>query len=353
MIRILTIVYMLLMMLSCSSHHLTRSTASSNEVESIIQTVTYNTGLAKAGPIDLVACIKHREKLQADYLLSDMRVVDFSSPFVIGLQEVYSKTGYNYYLKKAKELGFSIYPSSFNDVKDNGQVFITNLEVVDYNFQEFSKDMKRRGIQSLSVSDKSGNSILFINVHTYYSDSANFLPEHQLQFEEISSYIDKYKSDYDGVVALGDFNAGPNLDFIKSTYPVAETIWDNSLIKLMDKNGMKVSSQQDKNTWDNTNKLVSKEVGLVVAGNFVVTPSHTPGWEEKSSILDHIFTSEKFSLVDSKLVMNETVTLRKNVCPGRFQSVHKKQTSRGSRFLAGSLYLSDHFGVKSYLSFSR
>lgn len=337
-----------LIAISCSSKELIRLPADVKDYQSI-QVVTYNTGLAKVGPLDLVPCIKHREDPQVIEVFTDGKIIDFSSPFIIGLQEVFTRNAFDLYSTKAKSKKLNYYPKTYNDIKNNGQMFITNMYVTEYDFLEFSKDIKRRGIQALSITDSTNKKLLVINTHTSYSNSANFLHEHRLQIEEIINYIASQKHRFDGIIALGDFNAGPNLDFIKSKYDVASTIWNNNLLKLMREQGLKISSQQTKNTWDLNNKLVSREATPIVIGNLFLSPSNTPGWEEKGSILDHIFSSQIFNNFHSEVILDRAVTFKKNVCQGRYQSSNYSGKRKSKKFVSGELHLSDHFGVKSVL----
>ena len=325
----------------------------SHEKYQFVQVLTYNTGLAETqiGKIDLVPCVKHREKPQVKEIFTDGKIIDLLSPFIIGLQEVFTLSSFNLYSAAARARGLNYFPKNFEDIEKNGQMIITNFEVLDHTFQKFSKDLINKGIQALSIVDSLGNNFLILNIHTTFSDSNRFRANHQLQFEEIAEFISENKDSFDGVIALGDFNAGPNLDFNKSKYKVSETVWDNNLLRLMQDQGLKVSSQQIKNTWDTKNKLVSLVTPFVLLGNLIMSPSHSLGWEEKGSILDHIFSSNIFNVIYSEVVMTHTVTFNTDVCPGRYESTKYNWGNFSESFWSGEMYLSDHFGVLSLLAY--
>lgn len=70
-----------LIAISCNSKELIRLTADVKHYQSI-QVVTYNTGLAKVGPIDLVPCIKHREWPQVNEVLQMEKSSIFHPPLL-------------------------------------------------------------------------------------------------------------------------------------------------------------------------------------------------------------------------------------------------------------------------------
>lgn len=298
--------------------------------ESLVVT-SYNTGFLEKGGIDLVPCIKERLAPQVRAVLESATIAPRDKSFVILLQEVWTSTAFNAYRKAATAKGYFVAPSAYLDVKTNGQMIITNMEVIASRFEPFkSESYAGRGIRSVEVASPRGT-LVVANVHTSFSDASGFLPAHREQFGEITRYFWPITTRA-SVIVGGDFNAGRNMNYHGATYDARSVIWDGAVTPAFDSLGMRVIGNPDAITWDEENNvLVNDPTRAIRIMNYF---SHGfVGWDQTSSRLDQIFASVHLREIKTGRTM--------------LQRFAPASSCRGHRDAQGRMHMSDHYGVFS------
>jgi endonuclease/exonuclease/phosphatase family metal-dependent hydrolase len=298
-----------------------------------VQVLTYNAGLLHKAGVDFVACVKPRTTPQVREVFSIPQFNE-SKPFVITLQEVWTERAYKEYSAEAKKRGLKLVPSKFDDIKNNGQMTITNLPLVAETLIPFSTDSHvRRGLRVVDVKLKK-QLLRVINVHTTYSDSKRYSANQIQQFNDLALYLnDTLKSFKGQVIVTGDLNAGPNVRYHNQKYDPAKVLWFDWLLPMFTDRGF-TEAVAESNTWDEINPLVAKPTAVIQVVNSV--NYGIANWEEKTSRLDHIFVSKGLRVLDSRLALNKTVDL------------NRKCAERSDE--RGYTYLSDHFGILAAVS---
>lgn len=326
-----------------SSMMLKAPLASSGQVQSYegdqkITVASFNSGLLKFGPFQLVPCVDARLKAQIDYVFIQDRLglgldpQKQKKPFVLLLQEIWTPEAYAVYQDYARAYGLNMIPSDFSEVAETGMVTISNMEVQHYELFPFEEDDPgaNRGIlQTRFIFDQKLISVA--NIHTSYDENLGVNP---VQFAQIRSFMEKTSPDAYHIVG-GDFNIGPEVegeydltsfhrsaskiapywtDFVAST---SRTLWERVELK--------------EPTWDRANPIASDPALFVVMMSLMLDLGDWSG----SEILDHIFVSPKFKIHSKSISFNEKVLMEQ--CELADEE--------------GKAYLSDHYGIKAELTF--
>lgn len=302
-----------------------------------LKVVTYNTGLIRKVGINMAPCVIERvaPQLKAIFQEDKFSLFKTEESFVIALQEVWTKRAFLLYRSEAKKRGLSSYPNNFTDIKNNGQLLITNLEIIDSDFLPFKNDKyAEKGIRFISAKMPiTGQVIKVANIHTNYSDSKTFTQEHKDHFSEVVDFSISEGSSK--LILAGDFNAGPNFSFKKQKYNVAKKLWfgQDGIFSKLNQINMKLASDPSLITWDDANnKMVTNAALPVKLLNGALYKTFE--WEENSSTLDHIFVSEELDVLSANINLNRKVEIKKT-CWGRLDN------GRGN--------LSDHYAVEVIL----
>jgi len=305
-----------------------------------VQVISYNAGLTeKKFGMALVRDVKLRRIKQNEILFNSDDIISPNRPFVLMLQEVWTKKSFRKYKKNAQEKGYTIVPNDYREeVKNRGIITITNLSLLSYQFLQFQEDYpgnNRRGllVANIKIGEKK---VKFINTHTSYSDSKEVKKVQSQQFENIKNYVSQNRDQ--NIVLAGDFNAGADLDFKKSSYDVADNIWFSEATGIfgMIKKDLNLVSEGIGPTWDDDdNDLVYNATFLIKKANKALYG--TAGWEETTSTLDHVF-SNVGEVISNRVILNEDYIIEENR-DSKVQNSTKKSK------------LSDHYGVEVILDF--
>ncbi len=291
-----------------------------------IRVISYNAGLLTSTGFNLVPCTTERTEPQAQQLLDlDPRV-----HFAILLQEVWTRYGFETYKRIATEKGFSMYPAMYEDVAYNGEIIITNMKVLKHTFVQFpDDDHAYRGIRTVTVQSDKGP-VVISNVHTSYSDSSGFLPQHREQFNLIARFLDAVLKTGYPIIFAGDFNAGPNMSYRSEKYSSAKTIWEDTILPVFTSRGLKPFGNEAANTWsEETNTLVSYPARVIRWMNWY--EYGISEWDQNSARIDHIMASSTLKTLETGRSMAQPVVLPWS-CTGRADA-------------QGRTPLSDHYAV--------
>ncbi len=307
---------------------LSMTIATSVRAESI-RITSYNTGFLEKGGVDLVPCVRERLAPQVAAVMGSASISPRDKSFAILLQEVWTYPAYMAYRRAALARGLFVTPATYLDVKTNGQMIITNLNVQAAYFEPFkSESYAGRGILSIEVATSRG-SLVIANVHTSYSDANGFLPAHRSQLKEITRYFWPH-SRRSSLIIGGDFNAGGKMSFRFEKYDSKSVIWDGAVVPAFDALGMRSIGNQNTVTWDEEgNRLVSDPTRAIRIMNYF--DHGYIGWDQHSSRLDQIFAS---------IPMRATASGRTML-----QKVRLPFTCTGHADREGKMHLSDHYGV--------
>lgn len=297
-----------------------------------IAVISYNTGLLRMHAVNLVPCASERVAPQVHMVINELTRTPRRDTAVL-LQEVWTKRGFETYRDQARARGLNIVPTTFEEIKDNGQMTITNMKIKSHRFMPFKEDkMVKRGLRIAFVEASDSRHAFLVNTHMTYSDSKEFSDLHRAHFaetEEFLSTLDR-RSNFPIVIA-GDFNAGSNLTFKKQVYNPRTTIWNESLSPMMNRLGF-TAAPIDAFTWDESqNSLVNNPALPIKLINGLMYG--TWRWEENDSNLDHIFASRGATISDGSILFTDRVRLP-NSCQGR-------------RDESGRTQLSDHYGIRA------
>lgn len=294
-----------------------------------LHVTSYNTGMLEKGGVDFVPCIAERLKPQIETVFSSSTIAPKNRPFVILLQEVWTRAAFEAYKKAAVSRGLSVAPTKFSEIQSNGQMTVTNLKIRAARFTPFtSESYAGRGIRSIEVQTSRGP-LLIANVHTSYSDATAFLPAHRDQFKQITRNLWPASTRMSLIVG-GDFNAGRRMGFKGGTYDPRSSIYENALAPAFEALGMRVIGDPDAVTWDEENNaLVYDPTRIIRWTNFLFYGGTS--WDMTSSRLDNIFASMHLREVQTGRTMMQTLKLAAT-CTG-----HADRTGR--------MHLSDHYGI--------
>lgn len=297
-----------------------------------ISVVSYNMGQLKKVNMDFVACPDARLPHQMEVVFDYASPIFHTKHFILLLQEVWTRKAFGAIQKVARNRGYHMAPGNFDEVKESGTVIVSDLPKVKSDFIPFTVDKyAKKGIRLMVVKLADGKTLAAADVHTGYSDSRGFTAEHKTHVENIRDFVIRNTNRYNHFLVGGDFNAGANLTFKKQTYNPAKVIWEDSLLPILHSAGLHEVSQTNTNTWDESNLLVSNPTMAIRAFNGA--NYGTWGWEENSSVLDHIFGSKDLIAKESRVVFKAKHRMS---CPGREDAL-------------GRVNLSDHYGVLSII----
>jgi exonuclease III len=294
-----------------------------------IRITSYNAGLLTSTGWNLVPCTTERTEPQAQRLLD----VDPNVHFAILLQEVWTRYGFETYQRIANEKGFTIFPDVYDDAAYNGEIIVTNMKVLKKSFVQFpDDDHAYRGIRSVTVQSEKGP-VVISNVHTSYSDSSGFLPQHREQFELIAKFLDLVRKTGDPIIFGGDFNAGPNMSYRQAQYDAAKTIWEDTILPVFTSRGMRPFGDESQNTWsEETNSLVSYPARIIRWMNWY--EYGISEWDQNSARIDHIMASGTLRALETGRSMTKGEILPWT-CMGRADA-------------EGRTPLSDHYAVYAH-----
>lgn len=302
-----------------------------------VSVITYNVGMTPAPlGITLVPCSRKRLKAQNQAIFHGREDISQGEPFILLLQEVWTRRAFEAFTKNAKLKGFHIAPTSFKEIDKNGQMIITNLSPAMpnwYKMHRFSSDepvVNSRGVLIAKLLSPEGKRFNAANIHTTYSTSKEFIKVHGSHFTEITDILNRYKTP---TVIGGDFNAGPDLDFKKSRYNVSQALWfgEEGIHSKMSSIDFRVASDPYQVTWDDDNNELVYNPTLAIKA-FNTFSFGTFAWEEKTSTLDHIFVSKGLKSFGSDRVFFK---------PGKFSCGKRSSGSWFNKYTN----LSDHYGV--------
>ena len=296
--------------------------------------VSYNMGQLKKKGFDLVPCTTRRIQPQMDYMLNLQQAPIYKEKyFVYALQELWTKKAFNKLRETVDKLGFTMFPRDQKFVKKNGVVTVTNMKILDAKFTPYTRDTyAEKGILYTLAETDEGEKIGILNVHTGFSGTKEVSTTHLRQFYEIGEYALTKRKESDYLVIAGDFNAGPDMIYEKQLYPVAEKVWDDGILPVMNSAFLK-HVEVSGVTWDQSeNPLVYNPTLLLKVFN--IYDHGNGGWGQNDSTMDHIFISKELELKEADIVFKEPVPYK---CPRR-TSPDGKST------------LSDHYGVMAILT---
>jgi endonuclease/exonuclease/phosphatase family metal-dependent hydrolase len=286
-----------------------------------VTVMSYNMGQLSYFGSDAVPCTQERLPLQIHALEAEILDSKTTSDAVISsIQEAWTPESYKALSDLADKLGLFINPPSYDQVQDRGMIVLSTHAFDKVRFHPFIKDVSKRGIwEHFFVVN--GSQFILANTHTEFSSRVKLSSSHGLQFAKINSFL-KVRENHLPLILTGDFNSGPML---AESYEVHNTLWNSILFK--DLRTIKKDIRENGSiTWDHTNNALVYKPSKVI--EFIYEDGE--GWARYPADFDHVLFSDKFSQIQSELILNDENTSLK--CEGRDHS-----------------YLSDHYGVKTKL----
>lgn len=296
---------------------------------------SFNGGLLKFGPFQMVPCVDARLKAQIDYIFVNDRLglgmadQGKAAPFVLLLQEIWTPEAFEAYRFHARDLGLTIIPSDYAQVADTGMVTISNMKSHGFELLPFAEDDPgaKRGILQ-SVFSLNQALISVANIHTSYHEKLGANP---VQFAQIRGFMEEMTPGAFHIVG-GDFNIGPEIISLPvsddgSSAARSKPFWSEFIASTSQKSWERVSLDQP--TWDQKNPIASEPALFVRLMSLMLDMGDWSG----SEILDHIFVSGNFRISAKEISFNEKVFLD--------ECEHSDPEGRA--------YLSDHYGVKAVL----
>ncbi len=284
--------------------------AVSARAEEGIQAISYNAGLAKAFGIEFVADVEPRLARQIQVLDSVLR-----PPFVLMLQEIWTRKAQEAYRDWASKRGFSV---AAIDPKKNGLMILTSGPVEKVAFQPFSKTTYGRGFGVLEAHTQfNGKIVRILDAHTIFSPFTEVSEVHRSQLATIAK-LSHTQTELPTILGA-DLNVGPDLFYHNGTYDPALEIWYGSFLAILHPSWSWAGGALDGPTWDESNPLVArpprwlKHLGMLDSNG---------GWGYSSSQLDHVFVSNHFKIQEARLALNKPLN---------------------------GLYLSDHYACQALL----
>jgi len=300
-----------------------------------LSVITYNTGLTKKVAIfPLVPYVKERSKQQAEVFFNQTSLLNPAKPFVLMLQEVWSKKSFRLFKKEAHKKGYYIIPEEYEMVKNRGIVTLTNLKVKNYYFKAFAQDYPKQNNRGVLITEVvfDNEPLIFLNTHTCYSGHQSPSGINLYQYQEIKKLVEQYNNQ--DLLLAGDFNSGPDLDSVNSMYNQSEVLWHSSKTGILGVLSPFLDHITDiqHETWDQDNPLIKNST-------FIIKMYHqmkdgTFGWEVKTSSIDHIFGNTG-KLISQKRVLDQDIQIK-----------HKKNSSKDP---SNTTKLSDHYGIQVIL----
>lgn len=305
----------------------------STSVLADVAVVTYNMAQLKKNGLDLVACTSRRASLQVDAIFKDPASPIYTSKdFILLIQESWTKKSFEALKSEALKQSFTIYPTDYQNVKDTGQLIITNLRPIEIQTIPFSRDKyAKKGIIYARLSLTNNKSIGVMNVHTTYSDKMGFSDEQRTHFQEVAQAVETLKPRTDYFVVGGDFNAGPDMAYKVVNFDAVDLIWNDGMMLPMWNQEMRLLESVGV-TWDETNNMLVKIPPLIL--RLVNTYKNGyAGWDMKDSTLDHIFVPKATTVSRHEIVFDKKVKMN---CGKRDDE-------------DGLVHLSDHYGVMAVI----
>ena len=302
-----------------------------------LSVITYNTGLTKKVAIfPLVSHVKERSAKQAHIFFNQTELINPRDPFVLMLQEVWSKRSFKLFKKEAHKKGYYIIPENYKMVKNRGIVTLTNLEVKNYYFNAFTQDhpkINNRGVLVTEI-DFNAEPLILFNTHTSYSGYEAPSEVNLSQFREIKNLIENYRDQR--IILSGDFNSGPDLNSANSMYDQSEVLWHSTKTGIFGLLAPSLNHFTNINhrTWDQTNPLIRNSTFIIKMYNQM--KNGTFGWEVKTASIDHIFGNTG-KVISQKRILDQEIEIKKRS--------HKKSSEDHSI----ATRLSDHYGIQVIL----
>jgi|GEM_PF-3367432 len=302
-----------------------------------LQVISYNVGLTpRLLGFAVSPCNTLRVQKQVQVIFDGDNEIDISQPFVLGLQEVWTKEAFLTYREEAVAKGFTIVPTSYSDVETNGIVTISNLPLSSERppqFYPFKEDSfrKNRGVLVTHFQLSPNSTVAVGNTHVIYS-TAKELSEIQIsQFGEIATISERHLVG-PARILLGDFNAGSNLRLGDRDQSYTDALWsgDFGIYRLLENLELYEISNITLPTWDLSN-------GLVTQLTWVMSRFFGGTYDESTSNLDHIFASPNATVHQAGRVFDKKI---EGKCEAMGQQI-------------SPLHLSDHFGTRALVTFEK
>jgi Endonuclease/Exonuclease/phosphatase family len=302
-----------------------------------IHALTYNTGMLSYGPVNLVPCVKERLAPQVDRLFASALAMNTTNttpdPTIILLQEVWTEESYAAYQKRATELHWHYAPGTYGEIRNHGEMILSNKPLLNYRFHPFVRDsMADRGLLVGTVSlDR--DFLTIGNVHTAYSEPDVPNPDHAVQLEQIARWI-RRAGMHENILLGGDLNVGADLEFPHQAYDPAELLWQEIIMKSLPSGWHASQLPQGIVTWDRAaNPLIYHPAPLIS----MLYADRQGSWGEMNSTLDHLFSSTSLEMDPAFRIMDQPESV----------------TNCNRTTESGLSYLSDHFGVAVTLSLNK
>lgn len=296
-----------------------------------VAVVTYNMAQLKKRGFDLVACTRRRVSLQIDAIFKNPASPIYADKnFVLLIQEAWTRRSFRALKRVAIEKGYSIFPDDHKDVKNSGQLIISNLPSVEFKSMPFTRDKyAKKGLVYARFDLGNGSTLGVINAHTAYSGKKGFSEEHRLHFSELVQAVKKLKDQTAHFVIGGDLNAGPDMGFKDTDFDASP--WNDSFVIPMRSEGMRILESVGV-TWDETNNALVRVPPLLLRLVNKYKHGYTR-WDMTDSTLDHIIVQENADVSRHELAFDKKVPLN---C-GRRDGAD------------GLVHLSDHYGVMAVI----
>jgi endonuclease/exonuclease/phosphatase family metal-dependent hydrolase len=289
-----------------------------------LEVITFNVGYARARVFNLVPCIRQRVDLLRKVIDDKLTLETGAKVFLF--QEFYSRRAFKKLIKVAKKHNYDFYPKEFKDLKRNGVLILTNLNISRHEWHPF-KNRKypgiNRGIRVLYAKTLEGRRILIGNTHTSYSTRQKPSKIHIAHLDQFAQLIkDKYSNQYNMIFG-GDLNIGDNYSFKRQKYDPIKEIWMPFEEKILNTN-MKFL-EYDSPSWDEKNNYFVSRPSFFAR----LFATDNGKWDENSSEIDHLIAS------DTLRTENTSVTF------------DKSYSSKSSCRSLSKYFLSDHFAIKT------
>lgn len=291
-----------------------------------LEVITLNAGYARASIFNLVPCIYRRVKVLARVI--DQKLNADKGHKAILFQEFYNRSAFKKISKIAARYNYKLFPDNFSELKNNGILILTNLNVIKHEWEPFKTTKYpgiQRGIRYIHSTNTNGKELIIGNTHTTYSSKSKVEKAHEKHLNQVVESIrDKSQSNLD-IVLGSDLNIGFNYAFKQQIYDPVKEIWEPFYQELQQA-GMRELTYKNP-SWDEQKNFFASKPSLF-ARLFATTNGE---WDEKSAHIDHLFVSTNVR------ASNTSVT---------FDKLYSSKTScRGLK----EFFISDHFAIKTQI----
>jgi endonuclease/exonuclease/phosphatase family metal-dependent hydrolase len=293
-----------------------------------LEVTTFNVGYARASLFNLVPCIRLRVNLLTKVIDEKLQSEKGTKAFLF--QEFYNRRAFRLIVSVAQKHNYDYYPKTFKELKENGILVLTNLDVLKHEWLPFKATKYpgiNRGVRLIYAKTLEGKGVIIGNTHTSYSGRQKADTVHLSHLNQVASIIQEKSNEQYELILGGDLNIGSKYTLKRQKYNPIEEIWEPFYEKVVSTD-MKFLKYETPSWDEEKNNLVSRP--SFFARLFA---TYNGKWDENTSDIDHLIVSSSLETENTSVVFDQMYE------------------SRGLCRDANNIFLSDHFAVKTNVLF--